>query len=609
MSPISTHRSLDRMGSTVHSFSSFTTTQHDTLKKSRSESNYHLELVHKRRARRAELVHRILEEPTLEPVVEARCAKCAECKADGQDSIRLLTMENEHLRRGIGCLLQVAEAMLSEQRFRELRKNLHLNVRYFTGFGVDEFEALGNTEILSRGIQSEMGKLKASRNSVAPPSPGSFVPISETREPEHEEQPAPMPTPGKRKLLGARERTEAAKPEDKMVQCNLLAEHVPSVEPAPVVLSQPASPKTPTVVQKTPPREKTPAKENSAPPKADTASVVDVSDTLKIRKDRRARVGTPLGMRGSSSGSLDRTASPLADPTLHQVQGLGEDIPAHRASLTSPPMSSHSQRLASPPVTRVRAKKPNVDEPVEQAPAETPVAIAEEKQDAHPAKVKGSETKSSRTLVGGSGPSLGASRSRAPRASAAAAAVKESFDVETPAIEKPEVVDMCVGGGPGPGLADLAKEEEKRPPSHNHLKVPKRGSVMEEEMNKHKHMYDRRLRTGPKMSLTGAPPALETGASGPRASMAATASWGPSSSSTHAREGMGNELAEDKTERQRRGSTRMHSKPKTKSAAQLAADMQVQRLAEAEEKYQEFIGEQPFEVPKMRSTRASIVTC
>lgn len=605
MSPCSTHRStIDRMGSTVHSFSNFSATQHDTLKKSRSDSNYHLGLVHKRRARRAELVQRILEEQIQEPDVETRCPMCAEYKANGQDSIRLLTLENEHLRRGIGCLLQLAKAMLSEKVYQELRANLHLNVRYFTGFGVDEFEALGDIEILSKGVRAELGRVKASRDND-PGSPQTSVPVSEKEEPEQEEQPEPK-KPVKRRLLGARERTEAPKPEDKMVQCNLLAEHE---EPCPVVLSQPASPKTPTPAQNIPPKEKTPAKEKDAPP--DTTSVVEVSDTLKIRKGPRTRIGTPLGMRGSSSGSLARTASPLADPTLHQVQGLGEDIPPHSAS--SPPMSSHSQRLSSPSVTRVRANKPSMEEPVEQALAETPVAETpvaveeEEKQDAKKLKVKGPEANSKRTVVGGAGPSLGASRSRAPRATPA---VKESPDLETSAAEKPEVVDMCVGGGPGPGLADLAKEESKIPPSPNPPKAPRRRGAEVEEMNKHKHMYDRKLRTGPRMTLngvTGFTPAVETGSSGPRAAMAATGSWGPSNSSNLASAGMGNELTEGKAELQRRGTALMPPKSKTKSAAQLAADLQLQRLAEAEEKYQDFMDEQPFEAPKMR--RASLVTC
>lgn len=96
----------------------------------------------------------------------------------------------------------------------------------------------------------------------------------------------------------------------------------------------------------------------------------------------------------------------------------------------------------------------------------------------------------------GSAPSLGGGgRERRPREEKEVVVIKEDMPV-------PETEDKCVGGGPGPGMADLEQpipiEESKKV---NATPRPKHKQLSPEQLNKHGTMYDRKLRQGPGFML------------------------------------------------------------------------------------------------------------
>lgn len=82
-----------------------------------------------RRAQRLALAREIAQEAV---VLERPCRMCSAFQEKGQDGVRKLLLENEHLRRGMSKLLDAMEALISPQKLELLQEALHLEVRWFT---------------------------------------------------------------------------------------------------------------------------------------------------------------------------------------------------------------------------------------------------------------------------------------------------------------------------------------------------------------------------------------------------------------------------------------------------------------------------------------------
>mmetsp|Transcript_89689 Transcript_89689/g.159341 ORF Transcript_89689/g.159341 Transcript_89689/m.159341 type:complete len:640 (+) Transcript_89689:96-2015(+) len=494
LSPSSTMTSFKQLSATMPSF--------------RDDASY---LMEKKRTRRAALVKKVTEEsPHL-----LSCQKCAEFKVQGEEGIRLLSLENEHLRRAIGSLMVIAEAALNEENFKSVKRNLHLTVRYFTGFGVEELEAFGEQDPLTPQTHGELARIKASRTSGDPPKAPRAAVAEVKKEVKAEEPEEPLPQ-GRRRLLGARDRNGPAVPkfEDKMIQVDLLEERIvvdkaPASEPA-VIQQRMVSPK-----QSIPARALSPQGPTYASPDSLTPVTVE-----KSARSRRARIGTPLGGgKSDSAGSVSRPdsvgfalpgsagsippGSPMERPTL-QVQDLPvESVPEHVASRPTSRMRSPPATAQTPPRARVPKKKPVQPEEVAEEPKPTtqPEAAApESKERPRPRQSAPEAEKPSRQPLSGSGPTLGASRPRAERSRDIQQAPEEEEEFRAPV----ETVDRCVGGGPGPGLEDLMKVPEEEPKASKTSPPPKQSKPSPEQLNKRGHMFDRKVRQGPSFGLMGA---------------------------------------------------------------------------------------------------------
>jgi len=517
-SPLSPTQSF-RSGSAQFLSPSSTLKLSATLPSFRDNPSY---LMEKKRTRRAALVKKVTEEtPEL-----ISCPKCAEYKVQGEDGIRLLTLENEHLRRAIGSLLTIAEAALSEENFKSVKWNLHLNVRYFTGFGVEELEVWGDNDPLSAQTHGELARIKASRSLPEEKAKPTRTEIKEVKKEQEKEEEEPLPQ-GRRKLLGARDRSGPAvlKTEDKMIQVNLLEEKIiekaapPAAETVIIQQQRMASPK-----QSIPARALSP----QGPIAAAATNVGDGATpmpAIQIRS-RRARIGTPLGGgRANSDESGSRPVSSVGivalpgsagsfppcspierqQPTL-QVQDLPVDSlpePASRPTsrMRSPPTAQ------TPPRARVPRKRPVQNEEVAEEPTPTtqpgPVpAESKEERPRAPRQPAPQAEKPGRQPLTGSVPTMGASRPRAERSRE----IREASEDEEDEFIKPlvETIDICVGGGPGPGLEDLMKVPEEEPKASKPSPPQKQTKLSPEQLNKHKHMFDRKVRQGPSFGLQGA---------------------------------------------------------------------------------------------------------